>query len=533
MPRDAAAKPCLLCARRTVGAYDVQLFPEPTDAARTVDWMNLYLIGGFVEAALFGGDDCTRHIDGALENAATIGNGTLRSGAAAPNVPPDGPIPDLDYLFTGNVQDTGGGYSATILLETAISREIVTSATFSLAYNFSPADVQTQANAAAAAIGPLGATLGNYEQTKRDTDNTVAIGEDAAGSNGLSVITQAGDLKPGESTEVDLQLLDCDGKPLAGREIILEAFNDPDLGPFPGPTGGTVSPSRVYTDDNGNAKATFTAGSTPGPATIPAAVIYFRPPGNKFAFIDHTVVNLTPDVVWRVEADFLSEDTINQNWVVTGPHDYEITETFEQQTSESSYHVDFTCTGNNMNCGFDLTMADYFGTAAGFSASNYDPSNFTGYTRYSRYQKFYATDMENIMQPPWLKPTEHLSLQSWTFNGSGVFASGSGDSPQLSLSMGTLIFGASSQGTETLINSTFDTDQGWQDGPSWSNKSSRGNGMSCSQDDTGAQWVLDPKGGIGITCTQSEDHNRPDDQYTEHIETKIFFKMTPLPAAGR
>jgi hypothetical protein len=84
MPRDGDHN-CALCNRVIVGAYDVQLPPRPTtNAARFNDWMFLYYIGGSLKAALLGTDSCTFHEDGALLNAVTTGNGTMRSGAGSP-----------------------------------------------------------------------------------------------------------------------------------------------------------------------------------------------------------------------------------------------------------------------------------------------------------------------------------------------------------------------------------------------------------------------------------------------------------------
>jgi hypothetical protein len=168
---------CALCQRVTVGAYDVQLPPQPTDASRASEWIKLSYIGAVVRATLFGGDDCTTHKDGAMLNAGTIGDGKLRFGPGHANLPPAGAIQSLDYLFTGAVRDSGSGYEATIVIQTAISRETVASTSFSLPYGFSIDDLTAKSNAAAAAVGPLDKTLAHYETAKRDKENTVAIGE--------------------------------------------------------------------------------------------------------------------------------------------------------------------------------------------------------------------------------------------------------------------------------------------------------------------------------------------------------------------
>jgi hypothetical protein len=189
---------------------------------------------------------------------------------------------------------------------------------------------------------------------------------------------------------VDLQLVDRDGKPLGNREVILEAFADPNLGSFPGPTGGTVSPSRVRTDSNGHAKVTFTAGNKPGAGTIPAYSVYFRPPGNKLAFLASAMVNIEDSAKWLVQADFAATDTIDQNYVVTDKHG-QTTRRLEQSTTESRYHVNYFCYPESKTsslCGPNPPN----GTGAGGFATATTAADglvFSGYTTLSDSRQYY------------------------------------------------------------------------------------------------------------------------------------------------
>ncbi len=62
-------------------------------------------------------------------------------------------------------------------------------------------------------------------------------------------------LKAGESTKVTLHFFDCDGTPLANREVHLD---DPEVLP------GKFESLTLTTDNDGNASTTFKAGEQPG-----------------------------------------------------------------------------------------------------------------------------------------------------------------------------------------------------------------------------------------------------------------------------
>ncbi|HUK77792.1 MAG TPA: YDG domain-containing protein [Thermoleophilia bacterium] len=79
-------------------------------------------------------------------------------------------------------------------------------------------------------------------------------------TSAADVVLQAGalDLKPGHTTTVTATATDGSGNPVSGELITFAA------------TGGSVSPLTAFTDANGVATATFTAGGTSGPATVTA-----------------------------------------------------------------------------------------------------------------------------------------------------------------------------------------------------------------------------------------------------------------------
>jgi hypothetical protein len=532
---------CALCTTVRVGTYDLSVAPLPSPI--TTNMFFLFDIGHAVGAQLCGPFrvDCITHLDGALMNAPAQ-NGALRFGQMYANLPPAGPIPALDYLITGSVADLGSGWQATIEIQTAVSRETVASTSFTFPYTFTLDDLSAQWNAAAAALGPLEQTLANYESTKRDRDTTVAIGEKGTpgAPHGLTVSLGASDLKRGDSTDVYLQLTDCDGQPLASRELILEAFTDPDLGPFDGPTGGTVSPTRVTTDANGQATVKFTAGDSSGVATIPAYSIYFRPTGNKLAFLANGTLNVEAPPQWRIQVDFYAVDAVNQDYTETDELGPTTTNTFEQTIREDKYSLNYTCeqNSNGSGCGWsDGVIYKFFFAADQF---NRTPS---GYSKFDSYKRFYSYTAESEYQK--LYEVDDISSESWNFpvpsvdnpgyaafnfsqSGSGTPANGPANRPlgrvppprvpslanaQLSFNVNDFVAAA------TLYNSSYSTPAGWQDS-SGPEPAITGGGISCKSGDPGWSAAVTPKG-FYVTCVQISDTTQ-DENWTEHVETRVY-----------
>jgi len=531
---------CALCTTVRVGTYDLSVAPLPSPI--TTNMFFLFDIGHAVGAQLCGPFrvDCITHLDGALMNAPAQ-NGALRFGQMYANLPPAGPIPALDYLITGSVADLGSGWQATIEIQTAVSRETVASTSFTFPYTFTLDDLSAQWNAAAAALGPLEQTLANYEKTKRDRDTTVAIGEKGTpgAPAGLTVSLGASDLKRGDSTDVYLQLTDCDGEPLASRELILEAFTDPDLGPFAGPTGGTVSPTRVTTDANGQATVKFTAGDSTGVATIPAYSIYFRPTGNKLAFLANGTLNVEDPPKWRIQVDFSAVDAVNQDHTETDQFG-ETTNRFEQTIREDKFSFGYTCEPEISDCGW----ADGFINKFNFSRNPSDQA-VSGYTRYNSYKRYYARGLnadetgyedDQLSSETYESKVPRLAdFGSSSFNfsqsASGTPANGPGNrplgrvpSPRAPALPNAQLFFLVNGGaaTATLYNSSYDDDTGWQDS-SYPEVANAGGGISCKSEDPGWSAVVTPKG-FYVTCVQISD-TAQDENWTEHVETRVYVQV--------
>jgi hypothetical protein len=58
-----------------------------------------------------------------------------------------------------------------------------------------------------------------------------------------------------------------------------------------------------------------------------------------------------------------------------------------------------------------------------------------------------------------------------------------------------------------------------------------GNTIDCKVGDRGADFVVDSKGNLAVTCIQTEDSNDPDMKIRKHTEKKIFLRMVKIPAS--
>jgi len=88
--------------------------------------------------------------------------------------------------------------------------------------------------------------------------NTATTTADITTAADIALQAGALDLQPGHTTTVTATATDALGNPVSGELITFAA------------SGGTVSPLTAFTDANGVATATFTAGATNGPATVTA-----------------------------------------------------------------------------------------------------------------------------------------------------------------------------------------------------------------------------------------------------------------------
>jgi hypothetical protein len=111
-------------------------------------------------------------------------------------------------------------------------------------------------------------------------------------------------IKPGQETDVDFTLMDCDGKRLKNKVITFE-----------GTKGGSLSPSKITTDDYGFARAKFKMSSANG-AYIIAQCVTKNVKGCDAKFVGSE--SLVPGLV-KVEVEFEEYEEKTIDWKKFNP----------------------------------------------------------------------------------------------------------------------------------------------------------------------------------------------------------------------
>jgi len=261
--------------------------PRPTqDAAAIMRWKSLFEAAPRFNFKVLEGAECVFRVDAGLFNADRQG-GKLVFGGEYANAAPPGPIKTLDYIITGEVTSTGNSYTITARIEAAYSREVVKSV--SITTPPGPDQIKAAAEALATRMGPFTQTITDFEKRKRTSDTKFS----RSNPEGKIEITVKRRIIEGERTEVRLKMTDCDGYPLANREIRFTKGSWPDLGDMPGTTGGTAKPSSVVTDAAGQAAVSF-KGTKAGEAELVAWYGHYRPTGHPYVLLKTTKITIDP-----------------------------------------------------------------------------------------------------------------------------------------------------------------------------------------------------------------------------------------------
>ena len=295
--QSALAQYCDDCSLPRVALYDSDVqVPRPTIPDSLVKWFQLFWVAGFAQGKFMNSDPskgCITWLDGAMVNANSYQDGTLTFGTDYANVPPAGPVKSATYLITSTVTGSNGNYTFTLRLEAGESREIVK--TSSQPFTYGVSNLQAAGEAAATAFMPLFQTIRTFEVNKRNSDVTVAIRDmlTSTATPEMTVTPRKTKLVLGDSTKVDITMIDCDGVPLGNRRITFAGTTFQGA-PLPGSSGGTVTPTTVTTDADGKATVTFTSTSSTGPGVINGWYVHKKPCGTPGAFNGQGLVNISP-----------------------------------------------------------------------------------------------------------------------------------------------------------------------------------------------------------------------------------------------
>jgi hypothetical protein len=295
----AYSQACDPCSRPRILVYgtDVRV-PRPADAQAIESWWRLFAVHGFATSGL--GEDPTR---GCLRlYAGAVSGGSLRVGIEHSEPVPPGPITTADYLMYGIGEDGGDEWVYTLVIEAAEAREEVARVSRRFSKVVGDTNHGEAGRDAVASIIPLFNTIREWETAKRNARSDVAMRDIIDGVEPIRLRPEKTRLETGESTVVEVEMIDCDGEPLAGRTI---TFGDALIGGSiaPGTTGGKVLPLDVTLNADGRGKVTFTAGTTTGLANLIAYHVHEKPCGRPGAFSAQAPLTIRqpPPDLWIVE----------------------------------------------------------------------------------------------------------------------------------------------------------------------------------------------------------------------------------------
>lgn len=299
------AQTCTECKNRVIIIYDNEVkIPEPNYASMPaneqikawVAWSNLFYIAGGIRNYIQKDPtaDCFQRLDAAFFTEPDSINTTIKSGIGHPNIPPaTGSVASGNYIIYGVVTGSGSNYNLQLKLETAKSRELVKEFNIPFAAGFDP--ITTGFNAASN-FAPLYTTCLDFEKKKRDEGEPFAI------KPTMKVVPEKTRLDPGESTNVEFTLTDCDEVPLKNRiiEIMVNA--------------GSFDTSTLTTDDSGKCTAKYTAGNDAATVQVDGRFTYRHPTQNPETTYDggalaHIEVGNTPN--WEVEGEYRFEEKVS------------------------------------------------------------------------------------------------------------------------------------------------------------------------------------------------------------------------------
>jgi hypothetical protein len=272
---------CEDCGSRGIVFYEAKMvatLPDTTSGEDGLGWLLFRRAILDCRAAVRENDpniECIIIRDGGFVYDGNEKTGKFSSG----NQAPQGALPmdiKAEYLVTGEVTGRSGSYVFTVNLETAISRKKVVS--FSLPFKtFSDVNFENNLGTIAGIKGlsPISEKIKQFEEEQRQNIPEIAIKP-----NSIEVLPEQESVKINKKTGVSFRLIDCDGKPLAGRKILLnggEAIGER----LPASTKGRFLIDEVITDDKGEATAEFKAGSKAGIAQLKVYFVYSTPWGDQ------------------------------------------------------------------------------------------------------------------------------------------------------------------------------------------------------------------------------------------------------------
>jgi len=249
------------------------------------------------------------------------------------DLPPDGPVPGIDFLIWSSLDSSGGQFHFHVYLEDAHTRTRLAQGESDFT---DPKKSIDAASTAISQIEPIFDKVRAYQKNVRNLGgNEIAI--DAK----VKIIPSKVNLKGGETIPVVFQVNDCDGTPLSRRWVKISA------------TYGHFNKDSVETDGSGKSNANFTADNVTEVGNILGIYFPYFTPTNKRkgAWGDTTVnINYVPTNSWvlNIQENHLSTREATSQDNDTYGYDESISQTHAQVTqyvvgefSDSSINIDY------------------------------------------------------------------------------------------------------------------------------------------------------------------------------------------------
>ena len=347
------------------------------------EWKNLFMLASVVSIQIANNESgCIKmtippSVDTGDVELLSVGGETFVNLPSNPLISPD--LSQYgNYLMTGSITNNGTSCQLHVEVQTACSRKVVITAQTNFSLSSVSGNVSNIAQQIVAKLSPLADKIKKFELSERQQAKELSLYPVSWGDP-IKVTPQKKILKAGESTSFTIEVKDCDGIPLAGREVF---FNESTFEGFkvPGTTGGTVTPANVITDANGIAKATFTlkAGSkesfiaahSPGKDAKGCNSILFgdAPVNIKYTYSGYVVYSYDGFSQLTTNVD----DNVMNNFY-TG-----------KETTSLSYRASFYGEGGAENITLDISDEEEIGTEVpdvlGSGSYKYNKSDYWKFT---------------------------------------------------------------------------------------------------------------------------------------------------------
>jgi hypothetical protein len=298
---NAPAQQCGNCKetpKLTTFDFDVQVpTPNVTDSTDQLwpEWKNLFIIAGAVASNLKKneGNCITFTIPPAVDTGdvqlAKVGGETFTNLPSNPNI--SSKLSEYgNYLMTGTIKKSGDAVILHVEIQSSCERKTVATAAVSFQFSSVAGNVNSIAQQAASQLSPLIEKIKKFELEERQKNKKLSLYQ-TNWEEPIKITPQKRTLKSGESTDFTVELKDCDGIPVEGREILFSETTFEGFKIF-GTTGGTVSPAKIVTDANGKATAKFTLKSGAKEAIISAHSPGMEVKGCKSMFTGDAAINI-------------------------------------------------------------------------------------------------------------------------------------------------------------------------------------------------------------------------------------------------